>query len=173
MLKVIISAFFVIISFLLQGTLFRAISLGNIVPNLMIIVTASYGFMRGRKNGLLIGFFSGLLMDVFLGSILGYYALIYMYIGYFNGIFRKAFFPEDIKLPLLLISGSDFIYNMVCYILSFLLKGRLNFGYYFLNIMIPELIYTIVITCLFYPILLKIEGRLEWKEKEGASKIVS
>ena len=69
MLKVIISAFFVIISFLLQGTLFRAISLGNIVPNLMIIVTASYGFMRGRKNGLLIGFFSGLLVDVFLGSI--------------------------------------------------------------------------------------------------------
>ena len=42
-----------------------------------------------------------------------------------------------------------------------------------MNIIIPELVYTIVVTCLFYPILLKIEGRLDWREKEGVSKIVS
>ena len=173
MLKIVVSAFFIIISFLLQGTVFQMLNFGGIVPNLLIIVTASYGFMRGKKNGLLIGFFSGLLMDIFFGSILGYYTLIYMYIGYFNGIFRKSFFPEDIKLPLLLIIGSDFIYNIICYTLSFLLKGRLTFGIYFMNIIIPELVYTIVVTCLFYPILLKIEGRLDWREKEGVSKIVS
>ena len=115
MLKIVVSAFFIIISFLLQGTVFQTLNFGGIVPNLLIIVTASYGFMRGKKNGLLIGFFSGLLMDIFFGSILGYYTLIYMYIGYFNGIFRKSFFPEDIKLPLLLIIGSDFIYNIICY----------------------------------------------------------
>ena len=168
MLKLIVSPFFILLSFLLQGTFFRALSLNGIVPNLMIIVTASYGFMRGRRSGLLTGFFSGLLIDIFFGDLLGYYALIYMYIGYTNGIFRKTFFPEDIKLPLLLILGSDFAYSIICYVLSFLLKGRLNFGHYFINIIIPELVYTIVITCILYPILIRIEGKLEWKEKEGA-----
>lgn len=173
MLSIIVSSLFVIICFLLQCTVFNSLSFGGIIPNLMIIVTASYGFMRGRKSGLLVGFFSGLFMDIFFGNILGFYALIYMYIGYLNGIFRKMFYPEDIKLPIALIVSSDFIYNMVIYILSFLLKGRFQFSYYFLNIIVPEMVYTIIVTCVLYPLLLLVESRLEWREKEGASKIVS
>ena len=173
MLNIVVSALFVIICFLLQCTVFNNLSFGGIIPNLMLIVTASYGFMRGRKSGLLVGFFSGLLMDIFFNSILGFYALIYMYIGYLNGIFRKMFYPEDIKLPIALIVSSDFIYNMVIYILSFLLKGRFQFSYYFLNIIVPEMVYTIIVTCVLYPLLLLVESRLEWREKEGASKIVS
>ena len=172
MLSVLVCIFFVIICFLLQCTIFPSLNLGGIIPNLMIIVTASYGFMRGRKSGLLTGFFSGLLMDIFFGSSLGFYALLYMYIGYLNGVFRKMFYPEDIKLPIALIVGSDFLYNIVIYILTFFLKGRFQFLYYFLNIIIPEMVYTIIVTCVLYPLLLLVESRLERKEKEGASKIV-
>ena len=64
MLTILISAIFIILCFLLQSTVFHSLSLGGIIPNLMIILTASYGFMRGRKSGTFIGFFSGLLMDV-------------------------------------------------------------------------------------------------------------
>ena len=173
MIKIIISVLFVMVCFLLQGTLFQTLSFGGIVPNLMIILTAFYGFMRGKKSGILIGFFSGLCLDIFFSNLLGYYALIYMYIGYMNGKFRKLFYPEDIKLPLFFILGSDFIYNMICYITSFLLKGRFQFIYYFIHIIIPEMIYTIVITCILYPLLKWIENRLESREKEGASNIVS
>ena len=172
MLNIFVSALFVIIFFLLQSTVFNSLSFGGIIPNLMIVVTASYGFMRGRKSGLLVGFFSGLLMDIFFGDILGFYALIYMYIGYLNGIFRKMFYPEDIKLPIALIVGSDFLCNFVIYVLTFFLRGRFQFSYYFLNIIIPEMVYTIIITCVLYPLLLLVESRLEWREKEGASKIV-
>lgn len=172
MLNVLVSALFVFICFLLQSTVFNSLSFGGIIPNLMIVVTASYGFMRGRKSGLLVGFFSGLLMDIFFGDILGFYALIYMYIGYLNGIFRKMFYPEDIKLPIALIVGSDFLCNFVIYVLTFFLKGRFQFSYYFLNIIIPEMVYTIIVTCILYPLLLLVESRLEWREKEGASKIV-
>ena len=172
MLAVIVSTFFIIICFLLQTTVFHSLSLGGIIPNFMIILTSSYGFMRGRKSGLLIGFFSGLLMDLFFSDILGFYALIYMYIGYFNGVFKKLFYPEDIKLPIALIVGSDFVYNITIYMLTFLLQGRFQFTYYLLNIIIPEMVYTIIVTCILYPLLLIVESRLEKREKEGASKIV-
>lgn len=170
--KIIVNILFVILCFLLQCTVFHSISFGGIIPNLMIILTASYGFMRGKKSGLLTGFFSGLLMDIFFGNILGFYALIYMYIGYLNGYLKKLFFPEDIKLPIALIMGSDFICNIIIYILSFFLQGRFQFMYYFLNIIIPEMVYTIIVTCVLYPLLLIVERLLERKEKEGASKIV-
>ena len=172
MLTVIVSTFFVIICFLLQSTVFHNLSMGGIIPNLMIILTASYGFMRGRKSGLLIGFFAGLLMDIFFSDVLGFYALLYMYIGYLNGVFKKLFYPEDIKLPIALIVGSDFLYNILIYLLTFLLKGRFQFIYYFFNIIIPEMVYTIIVTCVLYPLLLFTESLLERNEKEGVSKIV-
>ena len=172
MLTVLVSSFFIIICFLLQSTVFHSLSLGGIIPNLMIILSASYGFMRGRKSGLLIGFFSGLLMDIFFSDILGFYALLYMYIGYLNGVLKKMFYPEDIKLPIALIVGSDFLYNILIYLLTFLLNGRFQFLYYFFNIMIPEMVYTIIVTCIFYPLLLFSESLLERNEKEGVSKIV-
>ena len=172
MLTVIVSTFFVIICFLLQSTVFHSLSMGGIIPNLMIILTASYGFMRGRKSGILIGFFAGLLMDIFFSDVLGFYALLYMYIGYLNGVFKKLFYPEDIKLPIALIVGSDFLYNILIYLLTFLLKGRFQFIYYFFNIIIPEMVYTIIVTCVLYPLLLFTESLLERNEKEGVSKIV-
>ena len=161
------SSFFVILCFLLQCTVFKNLELGGITPNLMIIVTASYGFMRGTESGIWTGFFAGLLMDIFFGDLLGFYALLYLYVGYINGIFRNLFFPEDIKLPLVLILGSDLVYNLLFYVIAFLLKGKFDIQYYLLHIIIPEMLYTIVVTCAVYPLILLIENRLERKEKEG------
>ena len=162
----------VIICFLLQSTIFKFLSFASISPNLLIIVTSSFGFMRGKKEGMVIGFFSGLLIDIFYGSVIGLYALLYMYVGYTNGLFRKMFFPEDIKLPMLLIAVSDFSCSLIIYFLLFLFRGKFDILYYLLNIMIPELVYTMVVTIFLYFIILKINQKLETIEKRSAVKFV-
>ena len=163
---------FILISicFVLQTTVFQSISFAGIAPNLMIIVVASFGLMRGKAEGMYIGFFSGLVIDIFCGFYLGIYALLYMYVGYVTGLFQKRFYPEDIKLPLLLISGSDVISNVIIYLLLFLTRSRYDFKYYFLNIIVPEFVYTMVITIFFYLLLLKINQKLENFEKRRAIK---
>lgn len=95
--------FLIWICFLLQSTVFQGIAFNGIVPNLLIVLTASFGFMRGEKEGLLIGFFCGLLCDIYFGDVIGFYSLVMMYIGFLNGKFSSGFYPEDIKLPLALI----------------------------------------------------------------------
>lgn len=172
MKRKIILTIAVIVCFLLQSTVFQALSFASIAPNLLIILTASFGFMRGRKEGMLIGFFSGLLLDIFYGGVLGFYALLYMYVGYINGFFQKIFFPEDIKLPIVLISASDVICNLFVYFFQFLFRGQFAFPYYLTNIIIPELVYTILVMIFQYFILLKINQKLEAEEKRGASKFV-
>lgn len=162
----------IIICFLLQSTLFQKWSFASISPNLLIVVTSSFGFMRGRKEGLWIGFFCGLLLDIFYGSVIGFYALVYMYIGYINGFFRKRFFPDDIKLPIILIMVSDLSYNLIVYLFLFLMRGKFQFGYYLMHIIVPELVYTILITVFLYFIILKLNQRLEAIEKRSASKFV-
>ena len=164
MLRKVIVAILIIVCFLLQSTVFRSLAFAGIVPNLLIILTASFGFMRGENEGLLIGFFSGLLCDIFFGDMLGFYALIMMYIGFVNVKFNRIFYPEDIKLPLALIIISDISYSMTCYVLLFLLQGKFNFPFYFLNVILPEAVYTILVTCILYPVILKINNRLEAHE---------
>ena len=86
----------IVICFLLQCTVFHYIELAGVVPNLLLIVTMSFGLMRGRREGLLVGFFSGLLIDIFFGSVLGPYAFIYMTLGYGNGFFHRIYYVEDV-----------------------------------------------------------------------------
>lgn len=172
MRRFLISASLIIICFLLQSTIFKWLDFGGIVPNLMIILTASFGFMRGEKTGILFGFFCGLLSDIFFGSTLGLYAMIYMYIGYANGKFNRIFYPEDIKLPLGLIVVSDFAYGILCYIILFLMRGRFHLSYYLVHIILPEMVYTILVTLLLYPIILVIHKKLEEIEQRSARKFV-
>ena len=172
MLRKIIVTFLIFICFLLETSVFNHFALAGIVPKLTIILTSSFGFMRGEKEGMLIGFFCGLLGDVFFGEVLGFYALILTYIGYINGKFSRIFYPQDIKLPIALIVVSDLSYGVLCYILLFLIRGRLDFVYYFTSVILPEALYTIVITVFLYPVILKINEKLEAIEKRSAQKFV-
>lgn len=157
----------VIVCFVLQSTLFQIISFGGIAPNLLIIITAAFGFMGGKKCGLIVGFASGLLYDIFFGDVLCFHALIYMYIGYINGNFKQIFYKDDIKLPLVLITASDFIFNITYYVLLFMLRGRFHFVHYLKSIMIPEIVYTIVATLILYPFIRFVMGKLEQGEKRS------
>ena len=163
---------FIVISicFVLQTTVFQTLSFANIAPNLLIIVVASFGLMRGKTEGMYVGFFSGLLIDIFCGFYLGIYALLYMYVGYLTGLFQKRFYPEDIKLPLVIISTSDLISNIVIYLILFLTRKRYDFGYYFRSVILPEFVYTMIITIFLYLLLLKINQKLEAYEKRRAIK---
>lgn len=168
-----ITVFIIIfVCFLLQTTLFQALALASISPNLLIVIVSSFGFMRGRKEGMYIGFFTGLVFDAFYGTMLGFYSLVFMYIGYWNGMFRKFFFPDDIKLPMLLISASDIVYNIAVYVLKFVFRKQFHFGYYLLHIIIPELVYTVLVMIVLYPVLLKINQKLEAVERRSGIKFV-
>ncbi|MEZ3467597.1 MAG: rod shape-determining protein MreD [Schaedlerella sp.] len=170
--RVIVTALTVCICYMLQCTLFPNLTLASIKPNILIILTASYGFMRGPRDGMLVGFFSGLLMDIQFGNILGFYALIYLLAGYVNGLFEQMYYDDDIKLPLALVGATEFIYGLIIYLLMFMLRSEFDFLHYLRHIIIPELIYTIVVTLGLYPLILFINRRLEAEEKRSAGKFV-
>ena len=108
--RIFITALVILVAYVLQCTVFPVLDIAGIKPNLLLIVTASFGFMRGSKSGMLVGFLSGLLIDIQFGKMIGFYALIYLVVGFLNGLFEQMFYDEDIKLPLFLIAVSDYIF---------------------------------------------------------------
>lgn len=146
----IVLFFTIIVCFLMQSTVLHLISIGSITPNLLLILCVSMGLMRGRKSGLWTGFFCGLLVDLFYGSVFGFYALIYMYAGFLSGYAFRIYYDDDIKVPMLLTAIMDFLYNLAVYALQFLLRGRLGLGLYFTRIIVPEIFYTVFLTMIVY-----------------------
>ena len=113
MLRKFIMTILVFVFYLLQCTLFKTWALASVSPNLLLILTFAAGFMGGRKNGMYVGIISGLMLDLFYGSTLGFNTLILLYIGYVNGMFNKMFYDEEITLPVVLVVGSELSYSFV------------------------------------------------------------
>ncbi len=172
MKRKIITGFIILVCFLLDSTIFHKLTFASISPNLMLIITAAFGFMRGQKEGMTVGFICGLFVDLFWGNILGFHMLIYTVIGYLNGAFERLFYDEDIKLPIILIAASELFYGCIVYGCMYMLQGEFLFGNYFMHIILPELVYTILVTFVLYQVILKINRKLESEEQRSASRFV-
>lgn len=139
-----------IVFFVLQTTIFRRLHLGGVSPNLLIMITAASGLMYGRKLGMFSGVVGGVLVDTMFNNVIGISILIYAFIGYVNGMANKLYFKDDLYIPVMSIAISDFMYGLLYYVCRFLLRGRLDFTYYLLHIIVPELVYTTIVGILIY-----------------------
>ncbi len=158
----------ILAAFLLQSTFFKFFSLGNVSPNLVLMLTAFFAFMCGKEDGMFAGLAAGLLTDILYGNgIIGIYTLIYVWIGYVCGAFHRIFFPEDVVLPIILTTFSDIFCGFITYVLMFLLRTRLDVLWYILHIILPEAVYTLVMTILLFKPVLFIIQRLEVSSDRG------
>ena len=162
----IVTAVLVFICFILQTSVFELIKLAGIAPNILLIFISSIAVMRGQKPGMIVGFFSGLLMDIFYGSTIGGFAFLYMMFGFVDGFFHRIYYSDDNIL--VLIGVNDLVYGVIMYILCGLLHNHLRIVYYLKNIILPEIVYTVAVGLVFYQILLRINDWLEKNEKRGA-----
>lgn len=168
MIRIIVYACIIIGSFTLQTSVFHFFSLANITPNFMLITVAAAGMMRGRKAGIAVGFFSGLLLDIFFGEFLGVYAFIYMMFGYINGFFNHMFYAEEAVFPIAMVAANDLVYGIVIYFFFYLMRSKWNFLIYFKTVILPELVYTLLASLIFYFILLWADSKLQTFEKRSA-----
>lgn len=150
MLRVAIIFLEMILAYLLQSSVFIHFQLAGIVPDVLLVLVCSVSYTSGRMSGLLTGFFSGLIIDCTYGSCIGLFALIYMTLGYACGYANKIYKPESYTFPFFLIGAAEFLYNIAYYFFFMLLKGKLNFGFYLVNNIIPKVIYTVIVSLLIY-----------------------
>ena len=63
----------ILLTFVLQTTLMQTFAIASVSPNLPIILTVSFALMRGKREGMFVGAFFGILMDIFYGPVLGFH----------------------------------------------------------------------------------------------------
>ena len=160
----------ILLFYLIQVTFGDAIGIGGITPNLLIILPVLFGFFKGRNEGMLVGFLSGVMYDLFFSSLFGFSALVFVYIGYFSGIFYKEYEKVEVLIPLAMIMASDFVFEFLSYIGNFLLHNRLNVDFFLRRFIMPEVVYTLVVELVLYYHLMMFDSILyiQWKKmKKG------
>lgn len=160
----IIMSIIVLLCFLLQTTVFQGLALSGEVPNLILIAVVAVAYMRGRKEGMLIGFFSGLLIDLVYGDLVGMNAILYVIMGYLVGMCNEIYYRDELSVPIILIAISDFMFNFAYYVFNFLLRGRLDVLYYIRRTILPEVVYTVLVAVVLYQLLHTLNYYLELKE---------
>ena len=153
-IRTILLVFIIMIAcFVTETGILPSIAVMDIMPNLMIILTASYGFMFGDRVGIFIGFACGLLCDIYFGPLIGFQAAVYALIGYLCGKFQRILYVEDLAFPLFLIAASDILYGFLTYVFLFLIQNRLFIRSFFLQCVFPETVYTVAAAVVVYPVL--------------------
>ena len=165
MKRILLNILLMLLAFAIQTGIFPLLPFFAATPNLLLILTFYFGFIYGRGAGLWYGLLAGILLDLFYSGPFGFYTLLYINIGYFNGICTKYYYEDYITLPLILSLVNELAYNGYVYIFSFLIRNRLDIIYYLREIILPETIFTVVATLLLYRSFLFTNRRLEELEK--------
>ena len=160
----------ILAAFFLQNNIFAASQLILTVPNIMLILVFSFGFIRGSVDGMCIGFVCGLLLDIFFSETLGFSALIYTLLGYGIGLLGRLYYADFVDMPLVLCLISDLFYHIGIFVFAFALNGQYGFGAYFGGVIIPELLYTAVMTLIMYPLFRKTDALIvKWETRRTRS----
>ena len=67
-----------------------------------------------------------------------------------------------------MIAVGEFLYSFAYYVAYFLLRSRTEFGYYFVHLILPRIVYTVFIAALLYPLFHmghRLLARMEEKEE--------
>lgn len=155
----------ILICFLLQTTVLNLIPFLTAVPNLLLIVTMTFAILKGRREGMAVGLISGLLLDVAGGGIIGFYALIYLYIGYLNGLLKRFLTEDLILIPLGLCVMDELMFGIYVFVFHFLVRGKLDFVSYVSSSMMPELVLTLIFTIFVYGILMYISHEMATRRR--------
>lgn len=142
-----------IVCYIFQTAVWTGLTINNAVPDLMMIVVVAIAHIKGSNAGIIYGFCAGMLMDLTYGKHLGYYALIYMFCGFLCGLLQRFFRKDDNVSPLILCGTAVFLSQSILYVSEFLMRGRLKFGFYFGNIILPKMVYTVLISAVLYKLI--------------------
>lgn len=83
-------AVLVFLALTFQQAVLEDLRVGGVQPDVMLLVAVAGGVAGGAERGALLGFFSGLVADLFLPTPLGLSALAYSLVGYLVGSVQTA-----------------------------------------------------------------------------------
>lgn len=145
----------VFINFIVQSTIVQGFRIYGIVANytliLVLLVTIIYGF----NSGLFTAIIGGLLVDSFLGMVIGLNMFILVIIVVLISIIGRPLFTGN-KLTLVFMTGvSTLIYHLIYFFFMYFLNKGITFSSILTKTIPIEIVLNSIVCVIFYKIVIK------------------
>lgn len=139
-----------LVAFLVQSVLATYLSIGEVVPDLLLVVVLSYGLLFGWQIGLGAGMLGGLLLDLNTGRFIGLHVLTLGLVGLVSGVIEEKVFKDN----LLLAPAAGFVGSMASHsivVLALWLFGwKFNLAETLRSTILPAALYDMVLAAIVY-----------------------
>jgi len=156
-----------IIIYLLQSNLFNWFNLSGVKPNLFVILVLTIGLFAGKKLGVILGIFFGIVIDCLIGKNIGVSAIMLGFIGFFGEFLDKNFSKDSRITMITMIAISTLVYEVGIIAFNYFINNSVIFSWYLIKTLIIELIYNSIITIIIYSLIIKFGFKLEQNFKEN------
>lgn len=112
--------------YVLQASLFPLIAYHGVTVDFLLLMTVSFSFLRGMHQGVLLGFWAGLMQDLASGTFFGIHTFSLSIIALFFGRFSDRVFKEQFFLPVLASIAATALNYFILLLLMLLLGYRFN-----------------------------------------------
>ena len=149
----LILTFFII--FFLQANVFQTFTIAGIMPNLFVIFILFVGLYANVTLGLSFGVICGLIIDFVYSKSIGITAVMLCVVGYLGAYFDKNFSKENKITIIVMVAVATIIYEIGYYVLSSIILGFDLEIFYFVKILLVEVLYNILLSIILYPMIQK------------------
>lgn len=136
--------------FVLQTTLTQKIAILGVAPNLIAVCVACVAVMENIYVSSAFGLTMGLAVDILGGGIVGFYSLIYMWLGFLISLLTDKHFVKNKTACLVLSVALSIAVSIITYVFYFALWGKGNF-LSALRLLTAEAAYSAVAVYALYP----------------------
>ena len=151
-MKVFLKGLIVISGLLIQLTILNLFALQGLKPDLMFVIVLVFALSEGAEEGAVVGFFSGILQDIFSVGLLGVHALIKTVTGFISGILRERIFAEHILFVVPLITlFATIVKGVLMFLVLRAFDMELNNLFWSIKqVIIPEALYNSLLSPFIY-----------------------
>jgi rod shape-determining protein MreD len=161
-IKIIFYTICILLIVIIQSTILDSVRIFNIIPNVMIVFVICAAFLRGSIEGAAVGFFMGLVQDMLFGTILGFYALLGMYLGLVVGVINRRLYRDNLLVIVFFTFFSTIGYEASVFFMAtfgLILGGQVNVLHPLFGIILPEAFLNCIVSVFIYLFL------FQWSEK--------
>jgi rod shape-determining protein MreD len=104
----------------LQNTVLTPLQISQVRPDFTFLLLLFFAHQLGSMEGMLIGFFAGITMDLLGIAPLGFHSLIYTVIGHVFGLTRGKMYVDAITMPVIFAIGGSLLVLFTTLLISLL-----------------------------------------------------
>lgn len=145
----------VFILYFLQVNFFSWFTIAGIKPNIFVIFILFIGLFGNRSMGVIYGAACGLILDLIIEQKVGVNMIGLAFIGMISILFDKNFSKDSRMTIMLMVLSTTIIFEIVSYIMNYMLYSINIEILKFIEILIVEVIYNVIITIIIYPVIQK------------------